>query len=185
MSLPSGNLPIFLDSPYMPTKLRNLIREIEDESNSNRHEGNLDLSELRIGKAPRSTLKTMYPSRCHEPLFGSAYHRMIWNSKIVFNIHSTAAGNTVDNMKMFEVTGIGSCLLTDTGTNMKDLFVEDKEIVTYRSVDEAIEKVRYLTDNPEVTRQIADAGHKRTLRDHTVKNRCQQINEIIQTSLKQ
>ena len=110
---------------------------------------------------------------------------MIWNSKIVFNIHAAAADNTVDNMKMFEVTGIGSCLLTDTGTNMKDLFVEDKEIVTYRSVDEAIEKVRYLTDNPEVTRQIADAGHERTLRDHTVKNRCQQINEIIQTSLKQ
>ena len=86
-------------------------------------------------------------------------------------------------MRMFQATGVGTCLLTDTGRNMADLFEEDHEVVTYSSIEECIEKVNYLLEHDDVRRQIATAGQKRTLRDHTVMNRCQQIDEILQKML--
>ena len=132
---------------------------------------------------PKKTLSEMYPERCHKPLFGIDYYRLLMRSKIVFNLHSEAAENTVDNMKMFEITGVGACLITDTGSNMKDLFEEDKEVVTYSSMEEAIEKVKFLMNHEEERKKIAQAGQARTLRDHTVKQRCEVIHEIIKKKL--
>ena len=73
--------------------------------------------------------------------------------------------------------------LTDSGTNMSDLFEEEKEVVTYSSIDECIEKVNYLLEHEDVRRQIAAAGQRRTLKDHTTLNRCQQVDEILQKML--
>lgn len=174
------HIPLSLKGQFIPKKLKKLILKIEESFK----EQNREISYgIEIGKLPNNTLREMYISRCHKPLYGMDYYYLLFNSNIVFNMHSTAAKNTVDNMKMFEVTGVGSCLFTDTGTNMKDLFEEDKEVVTYRSVDEAVEKVSYLLDHPDEADQIAKAGQARTLRDHTVMNRCQQIDEVIQKLL--
>ena len=78
---------------------------------------------------------------------------------------------------------MGACLLTDTGRNMPDLFEEDSEVVTYSSVDEAIEKAKYLLDNPAEAEKIAVAGRAKTLSSHTMRHRCEQINEIIRARL--
>ncbi len=125
------------------------------------------------------TLAEEFPSRCRFPLFGLDYYELLSQSDVVFNIHSKQSQDTVDNMKMFEATGVGACLLTDTGRNMKDLFEEDFEVVTYRSADEAIEKAKYLIENPEKARDIAVAGRTKTLSCHTMHHRCEEINEII------
>ena len=84
---------------------------------------------------------------------------------------------------MFEATGVGTCLLTDTGQNMPDLFEEDKEVVTYRTVDEAVDKANYLLDHPDEAEQIAKAGQARTLRDHTIMKRSKQMDDVIQKIL--
>ena len=86
-------------------------------------------------------------------------------------------------MRMFEATGVGTCLLTDAGTNINELFEVGKEVVVYSSVDEAGEKVRYLLDNEKERKDIARAGHQRTLKEHTFSNRCQLIDEVIRTRL--
>ena len=165
---------------HIPKKLKKLILEIEESTK----EQNIKLSYgIEIGKLPNNTLKEMYPYRCHEPVFGIEYYQLLKSSDIVFNMHSTAAKNTVDNMKMFETTGAGTCLVTDTGSNMKDLFEEDKEVVTYSSIDEGVEKVTYLLNHLDEAEQIARAGQARTLKDHTIMDRCQQINEVIQKVL--
>ena len=125
----------------------------------------------------------MFPGYCHPPVFGVDMYNVLRQSKITLNKHTDAAGSSVANMRLFEATGIGTCLLTDTGENMSDLFEEDREVVTYTSVDECIEKAEYLLEHDEVRRQIAEAGQRRTLKDHTMKNRCEQIDKIIQKML--
>ena len=85
-------------------------------------------------------------------------------------------------MRMFEVTGVGSCLLTDTGQNMEDLFEPDTEVLTYETFEEAVEKYQYVTENETEREKIAKCGQLRTLKDHTVYNRCQLIDETIQKS---
>ena len=78
---------------------------------------------------------------------------------------------------------MGACLLTDNGRNINDLFEPGKEIVTYSSVDEAVEKVTYLLDHEDERAEIARAGQKKTLMDHTIFNRCQLIDDVIQSKL--
>jgi spore maturation protein CgeB len=83
-------------------------------------------------------------------------------------------------MRLFEATGMGSCLVTDWKTNLKNLFQPEIEVVTYKSSEECIEKVHYLLDHDKERRAIATAGQKRTLRDHTILVRVKQIDDLIQ-----
>ncbi|MFO0210108.1 MAG: glycosyltransferase, partial [Pseudanabaena sp.] len=88
------------------------------------------------------------------------------------------------NMRLFETTGVGSCLITDWKQNINDLFEPDREVVTYRSSSECIEKVKWLLSNPLEAEKIAKAGQHRTLKDHTFDIRSVQLDLIIQEALK-
>ena len=143
---------------------------------------------LRRGKNWRTdptlpSLKQRHPARFHEPLFGKNYQIMA-NSKIVFNSHIDAAENYAGNMRLYEATGMGSCLVTDWKKNLHELFEPDVEVVTYGSTSEAIEKVQYLLEHEEERKAIARAGQARTLRDHTYAQRAIRLDEIIQQELK-
>ena len=86
-------------------------------------------------------------------------------------------------MRLFEATGVGTCLISDHGPNISDMFEPDVEIVTYRSVEECIEKVEYLNSRPEERARIAAAGQKRTLTDHSIAKRCATIDSHFQRLL--
>ena len=143
-----------------------------------------DIIKLRINlNAPSYPISYIYPDRCKDPIFGLEMYNLFNNSNIIFNRHTDAAKGAVGNMRLFEATGVGACLLTDIGSNMKDLFEENKEVVTYSCIDEAIEKMQYLLDHEDERKQIALSGQKRTLKDHTIHKRCEQIDEIIKQNL--
>jgi len=82
-------------------------------------------------------------------------------------------------MRLYEATGAGSCLLTDAKLNLSELFEPDVEVVTYDSADDCAVKVKYLLDHEDERRAIAEAGQRRTLRDHTFDNRAVRLDEII------
>ena len=132
---------------------------------------------------PSIPLKKIFPCRCKMPVYGVKMFEIIKETKILLNSHTGAAVDNIGNIRMFEATGVGSCLLTDDGVNMADLFEGDSEIVTYKSVEECIEKVNYLLEHKNERKAIALAGQKRTLKDHTNIVRCQQMDEIIQKTL--
>ncbi|OGW25934.1 MAG: hypothetical protein A2X59_12260 [Nitrospirae bacterium GWC2_42_7] len=134
-------------------------------------------------RLPEKRLSEIYPGRCNPPVFGLEMYKILQRSNVTFNIHSDAAQGTVDNMRMFQATGVGTCLLTDTGWNMSDLFEADREVVTYSNINECIEKAKYLLEHEDVRQRIATAGQKRTLKVHNMLNRCRQLDEIIQRRL--
>ncbi len=129
------------------------------------------------------SLKQRYPGRCHESVFGLKNFEVLARSKIVFNSHGDCAEDYAGNIRLYEATGMGACLLTDWKVNLPDLFEPDVEVVTYRNSEEGIEKVRYLLDHEDERRSIAVAGQRRTLRDHTFERRVDQLDEIIQSLL--
>ena len=137
-------------------------------------------SQNGIVEFPTSSLRSLFPSQCFGPLFGLEMYGTLSASRITFNKHTFAASDTVDNIRLFEATGVGTCLLTDSGSNLSSLFEPDREVVTYSSVDECLEKIEYLSKNQEARKQIAAKGQKRTLRDHTAVSRAGQLHEIIQ-----
>ncbi len=169
-----------------PGKLRRLVIKVIDQDGQSAKPRHQD-SEMDGRRMPTRPLAELLWKRCHPAVFGTNMYRVLRQSKVTFNMHTDAAsdsiGPTVGNMRMFQATGAGTCLLTDTGKNMPDLFEEDREVVTYSSIDECVEKVDYLLEHDDVRREIAAAGQRRTLRDHTVMQRCRQIDEILQEAL--
>ena len=110
-------------------------------------------------------------SRISKPnLFGIEMYRKLAESRIGLNIHIDASGDRTGNMRLFEVTGMGACLLTDRKSNLADFFEEGQEVVVFDNVKDAVAKLRWLSENPDACEKIARAGQKRTLRDHSLKH---------------
>lgn len=117
------------------------------------------------------------------PVFGKEMYALLANSKICFNMHGEVAGNSAGNIRLFEATGMGCCLVTDHKENISELFEPDKEIITYRNAEECIDKIKWLLSHPAEMEKIAKAGQQRTLRDHSIESRACQIDEIIRNHL--
>jgi len=118
-------------------------------------------------------------SALRPPIYGIEMLAQLAQCKIGFNVHVDASGRYAGNMRLFEVTGVGTCLLTDWKENLHELFDEDYEIVTYRSIFECEEKVAWLLDHPHEREKIAQAGQKKCLGKHSLEKRVAEVNEII------
>lgn len=100
------------------------------------------------------------------PVYGIEMLRVLSKSRLAFNVHIGVAGSYAGNVRLFEATGAGTCLLTDWKENIPNLFEVDSEVVTFRSPEECAEKARWLMEHPRERIEIAKAGQKRTLRDY-------------------
>jgi spore maturation protein CgeB len=117
------------------------------------------------------------------PVFGFEMFKTLSKSKVCFNIHGEVAGNCAGNIRLFEATGVGTCLVTDWKENIKDLFEPGKEIITYKTKEECVAKIKWLNDNPNEMERIAKAGQKKTLSFHTIEKRAILLNEILENEL--
>lgn len=144
-----------------------------------------------IGRAARwpvrpSSIETVGPRiarRTRKPLYGLAMFARLRESRVTLNSHIAISRHSASNMRMFEATGVGTCLLTDRKERLPELFEPDREVVTYASAAECVEKVRYLLDHERERASIAAAGQRRTLRDHTFAHRAAQLDAIISGAL--
>ena len=117
-------------------------------------------------------------------IFGRELFQTMASAKININFHIDSAGQYAGNSRLFEATGSGSCLVTDNKLNMRNLFEPDKEIVTFNSNQECLEKLRWLLDHPKESEEIAAAGKKRCLQDHSFRRRAAELHEIMNNQLK-
>jgi spore maturation protein CgeB len=109
--------------------------------------------------------------------------RLLHNAKITLNINGEVAGDFAGNMRMFEATGVGSCLLTDNKKNMEDLFISNEEVIVYNGFDDCLVKIKWLLNNESERIKIAKAGQARTLNTHSVETRCKLLIDIISKEL--
>ncbi len=116
-------------------------------------------------------------------VYGLEMFQVLHDSKITWNNHIDISKDSASNMRLYEATGVGACLITDWKPNIQNLFEPDTEVVTYRAADECTEKITWLLENPEERLKIAKAGQLRTLREHTFSQRAKQLRTIIDTYL--
>jgi hypothetical protein len=96
-------------------------------------------------------------------------------SRIIFN---TAAVDDI-NMRCFEATATGSFLLTEYVPTLSECFEDGVHLVTYKNMDDAIEKAHYYLEHEDEREKIAKAGMEHTLNNHTYKHRAEKILEAI------
>lgn len=75
----------------------------------------------------------------------------------------------------FEIPGCKTFFLTEYAEGIEEYYDIDKEIVCFKNIKELIEKIKYYLNHKEEREQIALAGYKRTLKDHTYEQRFSEI----------
>lgn len=137
----------------------------------------------RFSSKPVWTVRPKLRPYLQKARFGLEMYQALADSKVTLNIHADSSPTHASNMRLFETTGVGSCLLTDWRSNLSELFEPDREVIVYRSKEDCVEKVKWLLDHPGEREALAKAGQARTLRDHTYARRAPRFHEIVESAL--
>lgn len=88
-------------------------------------------------------------------------------SRICLNFSSASRRGTIQiKGRDFELPGCGAFMLTGANPDLAEFYEIGREIETYTSVDELIEKARYYLTHDAERRAIAAAGHRRAQAAH-------------------
>jgi len=116
-------------------------------------------------------------------VWGLEMYEALARSQITLNRHINIAGESANNMRLYEATGVGSLLLTDYKENLNELFDVNREVLTYRNKEEALEKVLFYLEHPLKAKEIAEAGQRRTLSEHRYSSRMEELVSILRKYL--
>ena len=119
--------------------------------------------------------RKVYFNNCPIPiewLFGMTQEELFRahaNSKIGINLSTNdndPSGATQMKQRIFEVPAGGGLLITEYHPGIEEYYEVDKEIITFKTRPEFIDKAHFLCKNAAVTKKIGAAGHRRFLKDH-------------------
>jgi spore maturation protein CgeB len=101
-------------------------------------------------------------------------------SKINLNLSNASRGQ-VNQIKGrdFEIPGCGGFMITGFNEDLAEYFSIGDEVVTYESVNDLIEKIKYYLTHQDEREAIRERGYERILRDHTYTIRFSKIFDII------
>lgn len=136
-----------------------------------------------VASTPRLPVNRLLRRHLKPGVFGLKMYQLEYDSAVVLNIHADSSPEYASNMRLFEAAGVGACLLTDWRRNIGELFEPDREVVTYRSAEECVEKATWLLDHPRERAAIARAGQERVLREHTFAKRAVRLDGILRDAL--
>lgn len=88
-------------------------------------------------------------SAARPALFGLEMFQQLQRTRVSLNTHIDISSTHASNMRLYEATGAGSCLLTDAKSNLSELFEPDVEVVTYQNAEECAEKAKYLLEHED------------------------------------
>jgi len=83
------------------------------------------------------------------------------------------------NARCFEVAAASGFQLIDFRPSLSDIFILDKELVTFSGMQDLKEKIAHWLPRHEERAEIAHAGHKKALARHTYKHRLEEMLSII------
>jgi hypothetical protein len=153
-----------------------------------------------VGKSPlgwRGEFDIAYFLACGQPaalpagiamydrgaVWGERMHRTLKAGRIVLNVHIDLATTANQNMRLFETVGTGSLLLTDESEKPFELFEPGREVETFSSPEELIEKIHHYLDHPDEREAIARRGQDRCLREHSMARRAERMDDILRRHL--
>lgn len=132
------------------------------------------------GTRPRTLPASSPLHRCFQgEVWGADMYQVLRRSRITLNSHIDMTGREAGNMRLFEATGVGTFLLTDFKDNLDTLFVTNREVAAWRSIDDCVVQIdRFIGDDTGRT-MIARAGQTKTLATHTFRQRAQEILQFV------
>jgi spore maturation protein CgeB len=114
-------------------------------------------------------------------LYGCSYEDMLEfysTSNIGINFSKNENGaikKTQMKLRIFEIPASKTMLLTEHHEGIEEYFEVNKEIVTFKTIEEALEKIKYFNNNSNYLNEIANNGFMRVKKDHDSKVRLEKL----------
>ena len=118
-------------------------------------------------------------ARYNGEAWGHGMLRIMARTRIALNRHGDSGSEFSSNYRLFEATGMGAMVLTETTPNIGKLFEPGLEVVTYDDADDLIEKIWFYLDDEAASTAVAEAGQARTLEEHTYARRMSALGDIL------
>lgn len=147
---------------------------------------NLNLSYTSRGRASDATLS---PDRLRDRVSGFLDRTSIGRAlktavkRGIRGVRSVIPSESVDlaslplqvKARNFEIPGCGGFLLTNAHDEFEAYLTPGKEIAVYEDLEDLVAKTTYYLENDTERESIAQAGHERTLNEHTYVHRFEEI----------
>lgn len=82
--------------------------------------------------------------------------------------------------RMYTAVGCAAFYMSQHVDGIEEVLEPDKEIVTFHSEDEMIDKIKYYLPEEEKRKKIAEAGRQRVLKEHTYEVRLKEMISVIE-----
>jgi spore maturation protein CgeB len=105
---------------------------------------------------------------------GETVNKIYLSSKIVLNIHHPHSIEGL-NTRTFDILACGAFEIVDYKKNVEKHFEIDKEIVTFKSINELKSKIDFYLKNDDLRKTISERGKQKVLNEHTWAHRAKDI----------
>jgi spore maturation protein CgeB len=146
---------------------------------------NIDLALFGIGRENLPPDSKSY-NKMQTPLYGLNMYAEYQHYKIAIHIHTTGIDNDgfdwnkyAGAKRVFEITGVGTMLITSQQENIGDMFKVDEEIVAFKDKDDLLHKIKFYLHHDDRREQIAMNGMRRTRQFHTFDNRAMELSKYL------
>ncbi|RJR22732.1 MAG: hypothetical protein C4581_00665 [Nitrospiraceae bacterium] len=112
-------------------------------------------------------------------VWGEEHAKISRLSKIYLGFDAQPRVRKSVSERLYIAVCCGAFYMCNYVDGIEDILEPDREIVTFRSVDEMIDKMKYYMKNDDLRMKIARAGQERVLREHTYQVRTGQLLEIV------
>ena len=116
--------------------------------------------------------------------YNNEMSKIFYLSKINLNITLPSIRSGIPQ-RVFDVMGCGGFMLTNHQQELEELFTIGKEIETFKSLPECIDKVEYYLNHEKQRQGIAINGYKAIREFHTINHRMQEIIKIVNCIMKE
>lgn len=83
-------------------------------------------------------------------------------------------------LRAFDIMGAGGFLLSNYQEELCELYENEREMVVYESMEDAIDKISFYLEHDNIREEIANRGRKKTLEQHSLQSRLEEIFRIAQ-----
>lgn len=105
--------------------------------------------------------------------------KIFYSSKINLNITLRSIASGVPS-RVFDIMSVGGFVLSNWQEEIPELFVEDQEIVTYKTPEELIDKADYYLSHSNERIRIGVNGYRKVQEQHTYEHRINRIISIVE-----
>ena len=95
-----------------------------------------------------------------EPVWGNEFYKSLLNSKMALNLSRGTPTKHYSSNRIASIMGNGLLVYIDQKVKMNNFF-NSKEIVSYNSIEDLVDKIRYYKTNDKIRKKIAKKGKEK------------------------